>query len=42
MEQVTDMLQRRFPDPRAAIEYALNYFTAVDLQGIRDNLRKGD
>lgn len=45
MEQVHDALDRKFkvhPDdaPAAAIDFLLNFFTAADLVGIRDELSK--
>lgn len=43
MNQVLNHLMMKWPHQTdAAVLYLLNYFTAVDLAGIRDNLRKGD
>ena len=38
MAEVGERLDRRFPDHRDAILHLLNFFTTVDLVGIRDEL----
>ena len=39
--EITALLQERYRnDPRTAIEFALNYYTSIDLVGIRKDLEK--
>lgn len=41
MESVGEALQRRYPhEPHLAIEFLLNFFTAFDLVGIREEVNK--
>lgn len=40
MEQVRAGLEDKFEHPMQAITYLLNFFTAADLVGIRDELKK--
>ena len=39
MKEVEGLLKRQFFNPYAAIFYLLNFFTSVDLVGIRSELR---
>jgi len=40
MKEVEGLLKRRFFNPYSAIMYLLNFFTSVDLVGIRSELKK--
>ena len=41
MLSVKDAIEAKFPvNPAAAVEYLLNFFTAVDLVGIRADLER--
>jgi hypothetical protein len=39
MQEVEGLLKRQFFNPYAAIFYLLNFFTSVDLVGIRSELK---
>lgn len=39
MMQIGELLQKQYPvEPHKAIQYLLNYFTSVDLAGIKKDL----
>jgi hypothetical protein len=43
MTQVAEAIEARWStNPHGGLEYILNFFTAVDLVGIRDDLRRMD
>jgi hypothetical protein len=42
IEELTKAVNDRFDNRYSAAEYLLNFFTAVDLVGIRDDLKRLD